>query len=141
MADATAMWHAEHADYSRLLDVVEEEVSAFHEGRRPDYSLMLDAVSYLRHFPDRFHHPREDVAFARLVQRDPSRELPINRLLQEHRVIAAAGEELLKRLTEVAKEHRSRTRPWRRLQPFSSCTTGTIWPRRKRKSCPVPRSC
>jgi len=101
MADAIAMWHAEHVDYSRLLDVLEEQVAAFHAGRDPNYSLMLDVVSYLRHFPDRFHHPREDAAFARLVELDPRLQLPINRLLQEHRVIAAAGEELLKRLNEV----------------------------------------
>ena len=111
MADALAVWHAEHVDYSRLLDVLEEQVAAFHAGRSPNYSLMLDVVSYLRHFPDRFHHPREDAAFARLVELDPRLQLPINRLLQEHRVIAAAGEELLKRLTEVvggasiAREH------------------------------------
>jgi len=101
MASALAMWHAEHVDYSRLLDVLEEELAAFHEGRSPNYGLMLDVVSYLRHFPDRFHHPREDAAFARLVERDLKLELPINRVLQEHRVIAAAGEELLKRLNEL----------------------------------------
>jgi len=38
------------------------------------------------------------VAFARLVERDPGLQLPIARRLQEHRVIAAAGEELLKLL-------------------------------------------
>jgi len=101
MADAIAVWHAEHVDYSRLLDVLEEQVAAFQAERSPDYRLMLDVVSYLRHFPDRFHHPREDAAFARLVEHDPRLELPINRLLQEHRVIAEAGEELLKRLNEV----------------------------------------
>jgi len=101
MADAIAMWHAEHADYSRLLDVLEEQVVTCHAGRDPDYSLMRDVVSYLRDFPDRFHHPREDVAFARLVKRNPGLQIPINRLLQEHRVIAAAGEELLKLLNEA----------------------------------------
>jgi hemerythrin-like domain-containing protein len=101
MADAIAVWHAEHADYSRLLDVLEEQVVAFHVGQTPDYPLMRDVVSYLRGFPDRYHHPREDVAFARLVERNPALQLPINRLLQEHRVIAAAGEALVDRLTDI----------------------------------------
>jgi hemerythrin-like domain-containing protein len=52
-------------------------------------------VYYLRHYPDRFHHPREDVAFARLVKRDSRLQLEIARRMQEHTVIAAAGEELL----------------------------------------------
>ena len=101
MADAIAVWHAEHVDYSRLLNVLEEQVLAFHVGRTPNYHLMRDVVSYLRGFPDRYHHPREDIAFARLVERNPALELPINRLLQEHRVIAAAGEELLERLNQM----------------------------------------
>jgi hemerythrin-like domain-containing protein len=101
MADPSAGWHAEHVSFARLLDLLEKQVVAVHGGERANYELMRDIVSYLRHFPDRFHHPREDVAFARLVERAPDMQLPINRLLQEHRVIAAAGEELLMRLNEM----------------------------------------
>jgi hemerythrin-like domain-containing protein len=95
MAEPIAIWHADHVRFARLLDVVERELAAFHAGGQPDYALLLDIVHYLRHYPDRFHHPREDVAFARLVERDPAMTLPVARRLQEHRVIAAAGEELL----------------------------------------------
>jgi hemerythrin-like domain-containing protein len=59
-------------------------------------------VYYLRSFADRFHHPREDVAFARLVEREPRMQLVINRLLQEHRVVATAGDQFFNRLNEVA---------------------------------------
>jgi hemerythrin-like domain-containing protein len=104
MANPIALWHAEHVNFSRLLDVFEEQVNRFHEGEDPDVDLMLEIVSYLREFGDRFHHPREDVAFALLVERDPSLRLPINRLLQEHRAIAAAGEELVTRLQEIVAD-------------------------------------
>ena len=63
---------------------------------------MGDIVYYLRSFADCVHHPREDVAFARLAERKPGMELVINRLLQEHRVIAMAGNELFNRLNEAA---------------------------------------
>lgn len=101
MADSTALWHAEHVRFSRLLDLLEEQVAEFHEGECPDLGLMRDVVSYLREFGDRFHHPREDAAFARMVMHDPTLRLPINRLLQEHRAIAVAGEELVARLDEA----------------------------------------
>ena len=71
---------------------------AFHLGEPVDYALLLATLYYLRDYPDRVHHPREDAAFARLVERDRALQLPIARRLQEHRVIAAAGEELLKLL-------------------------------------------
>ena len=104
MADPSARWHSEHVDFNRLLDLLEEQVGAFHTGEAPNYNLMRDIVHYLTAYADRLHHPREDVAFQRLVQRDPSLQLPINRVLQEHRVIAAAGQALLERLDEVTAD-------------------------------------
>jgi hemerythrin-like domain-containing protein len=104
MSDPTVHWHAEHANFSRLLDMLQKELDAFHDGRDPNYDLMVDIVTYLQHFPDRYHHPREDVAFARLAKRDPSMSLAVERLRQEHRVIAAAGEHLLKTLNDVASD-------------------------------------
>ena len=101
MADLIALWHAEHANFSRLLNVLDEQVAEFHDGEGPVFGLMLDIVSYLREFADRVHHPREDAAFMRLVIRDPTMRLPINRLLQEHRAIAFAGDEFVARLNEV----------------------------------------
>ena len=94
MSEPIKYWHLEHRGFLRLLEVFERQLAGFHAGARPDYDLMLDIVTYLRYFPDRHHHPREDVAFARLTAQDPALQATINRLLQEHRVIAAAGEDL-----------------------------------------------
>ena len=101
LADPLARWHADHRNFARLLDLVEQQVDIFHAGKRPNYEVMRLIVYYLRHYPDRFHHPREDVAFARLVKRDPRLQLQIARRMQEHVVIAAAGEALLNCLNEV----------------------------------------
>ena len=101
VANLIALWHAEHVRFSRLLDLLETQVADLHEGQTPNFGLMRNIVSYLRDYADRTHHPREDVAFERLVIRDPALRLPVNRLLQEHRVIAVAGEELLERLDGV----------------------------------------
>ena len=101
LADPLARWHADHSNFARLLDLVEQQVDAFHAGKRLDYELMRLIVDYLRHYPDRFHHPREDVAFARLVKRDPRLQLEVARRMQEHVVIAAAGEALLNCLNEI----------------------------------------
>jgi len=104
MTSQIAQWHAEHGNFSLLLSILEEQVDAFREGESPDYHLMLEIVTYLREFGDCYHHPREDAAFNILVERDPQMRLPINRLLQEHRVIAVAGEELVARLHQVVSD-------------------------------------
>lgn len=104
MSDSISMWHAEHRHFSRLLDLLERQVTAFHADDQPNFELMLDLVSYLRYFPDRYHHPREDVAFARMAERDPLIKPIVDQLSQEHRVIAAAGSELLEYLQQVVDD-------------------------------------
>ena len=99
--DPVAAWHTDHVYFNRLLGLLQREVDVFHGGERPNYELMLDVISYLRDFSDRFHHPREDVAFARLAKSCPDLELVLARLGQEHRVIAHAGETLRSQLEAV----------------------------------------
>jgi hemerythrin-like domain-containing protein len=101
MNDPIAIWHAEHARFGRLLAVLEKQMAVFREGGEPNYGLMSEIIHYLRHYPDRYHHPREEVAFARLLKRDPTLYALIRRLSQEHRVIAVAGAQLLALLESV----------------------------------------
>ena len=62
---------------------------------------MLDIVYYLAQFPDRFHHPREDIAFGKLAERDPSTQIRVRDLLSEHKVIASAGKRLVEQLDGI----------------------------------------
>ena len=101
MTDPIAAWHAEHEYFSRLLGMLENQVTVFHGGEQPNYELMRDIVFYLRNYCDQVHERREDAAFAILAARDPGRQIEINRLLQEHRVIAHAGAALLDLLEEI----------------------------------------
>lgn len=94
MSAAIAYWRTEHASFAHLLDLFEKKLAAFHTEAQPEYQLMLDIVGYLRHFPDRYHHAREDIAFACLVRRDASLAPLVERLRLEHRQLAAAGEAL-----------------------------------------------
>jgi hemerythrin-like domain-containing protein len=104
MLDPVAVWNSEHKRFARLLDMLERQMAAFHNDEHPDYELMRDIVQYLHDFGDRFHHPREDVAFARLIAHDPGLALAVNRLLQEHRVIDLAGQKLIDYLDDILND-------------------------------------
>lgn len=104
MSDPVMLWHGEHMRFARLLDFVEKEMQEFHFGGQPDYELMRDAVHYLQHYANRFHHPREDVAFERMLAHYPDKQVAIARLLQEHRVIDIAGNELLGCLEAILED-------------------------------------
>jgi hemerythrin-like domain-containing protein len=99
-----AFWHAEHVYFGHLLELMQRQLDLLHRGERPNYELMLDAISYLREYSDEYHHPREDVAFERLLTRCPDMELLLARLHQEHRVIANAGERLRALLEAVLQD-------------------------------------
>ncbi|HXF67135.1 MAG TPA: hemerythrin domain-containing protein [Burkholderiales bacterium] len=101
MSDPISVWREEHRRFAQLFGVLESQVARLRAGQEPDYDLMRNLVYYLRHWASRVHHPREDAAFARIVERDPGLRLPVNRLMQEHRVIATAEQELLRRLEDV----------------------------------------
>ena len=53
MTEPLALWHAEHVNFARLLDLRETEVVTFHATETPNYDLMVDIVYYLRNFGDR----------------------------------------------------------------------------------------
>lgn len=101
MTTQTEIWRSEHASFRRLLDLLEGQIGLFHDGARPNYGLMLDIVSYLRHYPDRFHHPKEDAAISRLLARGPRGAGVLRRLTGDHEVIARSGRQLLEQLEAV----------------------------------------
>lgn len=104
MVDPVRSWHEEHMDFKRLLALLQHEVDVFATTEVPNYPLMLDIIDYLRDYADRYHHPREDAVFSRLVHYRPDRQLPVARLQQEHRVIASAGSTLRRLLEEVQSD-------------------------------------
>lgn len=101
MANPIAFWHDEHSYFRRLLGLLRSQVDVFNTGEQPNYELMLDIVSYLREYTDQVHHPREDVAYTRLARRRPDLSLLLERLKQEHRVIAHAGDTLRQLLQAI----------------------------------------
>ena len=101
MANQIAIWKAEHVNFLRLLNLLDAEIRVFHEGGRPNYDLMLDIVYYLIHYPDRFHHPKEDVAMEKLLHKAPNCQSLASELTREHKVIADSGTALLEQLQGV----------------------------------------
>lgn len=104
MTDPVTLWHAEHLNFVRLLNLLDREVAGFHGGGRPNYALMGDIIYYLTSYSDHFHHPREDIAFALLIKHDDSAQKVVNSLMQEHRVIALVGAELAQRIVEAEND-------------------------------------
>jgi hemerythrin-like domain-containing protein len=101
MSNPIARWREEHVRFAKLLDTLEAQLDCFHRAERPDYPLMLEVMRYMRHYPDTSHHPREDLAFEKVAQRDPRARAMFAQLVQEHRDIDHAGATLVELLEGV----------------------------------------
>lgn len=101
---AVPLWHDEHARFLRLLDYLDTEMLSFHAGGHPNYDLMRDVIYYLQHYADRYHHPREDVAFALMLKHEPALAPQVKRLMHEHRVIKTVGSRLYKYLEDIIED-------------------------------------
>ena len=75
----------EHRNIEKLLLVLEQELTIFDRRERPDYEVMRAVIDYFQDYPDRCHHPKEDLIFARLQARDPDGAANIGDLEAEHR--------------------------------------------------------
>lgn len=94
--------YSEHRYIDSLLHGLEQQASRLQPGKVPDFPLLLDVIDYLNHFPDKYHHPREDLLFATMLQRSKSFQPRIDRLLREHEVLNRYNEQLFRELTRVA---------------------------------------
>ena len=56
----------EHRNIERLLAVLERELEIFDRGQRPDYEVIRAIISYFEVYPEAYHHPQEDLVFAKL---------------------------------------------------------------------------
>jgi hemerythrin-like domain-containing protein len=101
MSDPVALWHTEHVNFARLLDLLEIHLERFHRGEAPDYELMLDVMFYMTHYPDVLHHPKEDLAFARISERHPAARTIIDGLTAEHSVLKREGNALVIALDDI----------------------------------------
>lgn len=87
----------EHRNIERLLAVLERELEIFDRGDRPDYEVIRAIISYFELYPEVYHHPQEDLVFAKLKIRDPAAAAKVGNLALEHQ----KGVERLRRVAQA----------------------------------------
>lgn len=96
--------YSEHQHICSLLDTLEPEVERLRKGRVPDYALLLEIVDYLTRFPEQYHHPREDLLFTRMLEKDRGFKKHLVRLEREHKTLASYNASLHGQLKAVIDE-------------------------------------
>jgi hemerythrin-like domain-containing protein len=75
----------DHRNFARLLKILEQELSLFDRAERPDYDVVQGIMDYFLGYPERCHHPKEDVVLRHLAKVAPDAAAKIGNLEAEHR--------------------------------------------------------
>ena len=101
MPHTLALWHAEHVNFARLLNLLDIELALFHGGKSPDYELMLNIMFYMTHYSDVLHHPKEDLVFAKIRERDRGVAATVDKLASQHARLHECGQDLVQQLDDI----------------------------------------
>lgn len=96
-------WHRDHANFTRLLALLQDALVESREKHVGDYELMSDIMYYMTHYPDVSHHPKEDLIFDRATEADPGLRPTVRILMEQHAVLRHAGHALSEELDAVVR--------------------------------------
>src|SRR4029078_5537589 len=85
MVEIIEILRQEHRNIEKLLRVMEQELSVFDRGERPDYEILGAIIEFFKEYPASCHHPKEDVIYEKFKARAPDRAASIADLEAEHR--------------------------------------------------------
>lgn len=94
----------DHRNMALLLDIIEEEIDAYRRDHVPDFDLLRVMAEYTLNYPDRVHHPRENLVLERLVERDPAAGEAVGNLVAEHARLAELTLEFAKAMNAAAND-------------------------------------
>lgn len=101
----------EHRNMAKLLTLLNREVLAFSNGESADFELVESILEYSLNFPNACHHPKEDVLYERLCERDAEAAKAVGDLGGEHEELHALTMRLSQAVENVLRD-RELPRDW-----------------------------
>ena len=96
--------HNDHINFSQLLSFLEKELHLLEECEYCDLTSTLNAIKYMKEYPDYVHHPLEDVIFNYFLEHHEEAHEKIVELLHEHSEMPKLTEKLLTMLEGALAE-------------------------------------
>lgn len=88
--------HNDHHHLHLVLNCLSKEIDRFdfNAEQAPDMEVILNALDYVREYPDKWHHPAEDVIFSQLLAKKVKESKLIKKLEEEHNKITEETEKV-----------------------------------------------
>ena len=88
MSKAIESLRQDHRNMQKLLDVIAVEFDLFKTGGSPDYELLNSALRYCLHYPELYHHPKEDVIYQQMRDTTPQALTGMGNLEKAHSILS-----------------------------------------------------
>lgn len=87
---------AEHRHIATVMQLFSDQLQAIETGETVDAHVVFEVMDYMATWPDRYHHPREDLIYNRVAELDKKAADDVDTLQRDHDFAARRGQELLK---------------------------------------------
>ena len=104
MSEVMNRLQREHRNILKLLNALEHQLAIFDTAETPDYDVLAAAADYFTEFPERCHHPKEDLVFRTLKKKDSAAAESIGDLELEHERIAGLAGHFREAVQNVLEE-------------------------------------
>ena len=94
----------DHRNVARLLTLLDTQITALIQDEKPNFQVMADTMYYMTHYPDLFHHPREELVFTRLEKRSAEAARLIKELRYEHQLLTESGSDLYDSINQAISD-------------------------------------
>jgi hemerythrin-like domain-containing protein len=121
------MLRDDHAGLSRVLREIDAQQTALRSMPETARPVLVEAMRYILVYQHSVHHPREDLLFAKIRDREPSLYRNMRRLVMEHRIGQERAEVLareLARATPAQLRGKTGVRIAKQLQDYVRHTRG-----------------
>ncbi len=90
--------YAEHRHIANVMRLFSEQLDAIEAGELVDTHVVYEIMDYMVTWPDRFHHPREDLIYGRVAELDVAAGDSVDSLQRDHDYMAKTGQEVLRNI-------------------------------------------
>ena len=91
---------AEHRHIASVMQLLREQLDAIDAAQAVDTHVVYEIMDYMVNWPDRFHHPREDLIYGRVAELDASAADNVDSLQRDHDTMAKSGREVLQHIQQ-----------------------------------------
>ena len=104
MSQVMTQLHEEHRNIAKILDALEHQLGIFDSVGQPDYDVLEAIADYFMGFPERCHHPKENLIYRKMCERNPAQAEDRTDLEAEHEKISGLAKNFQAAVRNVLQE-------------------------------------